>query len=326
MLVEACRHYWIFLGLLVSWASSEPSCNDIEGYRYRRYICRDFESSTDFQNHVKPLPSAKDTWFLLLDSTLDHIPARSFAGMNVSVLIFSNVTVNLLNQSEPANNPFAGLEDTLTKMVFRRQSTLPQDWNLLGGMKKLEDLHIQGYINLNLTRNFEKLPESLKEVFIFDATINRVDENWLSSLHNLEAVIIRVTNMGNFTRSMLPESAPSLRTLDMADNNLSEFPSGLGGQFPKLRFINMEDNQITTLREEDLSQLHKDGVGIRFIGNPMHCDCKLWFLLDYTDRWHYFLCRSPEEHYGRYIKTFTEPELPCTNRTEVVTQDSVVPA
>ncbi|EEC11563.1 leucine-rich repeat and fibronectin type-III domain-containing protein 4 [Ixodes scapularis] len=317
---------WFLLGVLASWVSAEPSCIQEDGYKYRRYICRGFESPEDFKSHVKLEHSSKETWFLLLDSHLKHISPESFAGLNVSVLIWSNVTVDGFDQSSPEASPFAGLENSVKKMVFRRQSSVPLDWSMLKDMNKLEELHLQGFLDLNLTKDFGQLPPSLKVLFIFDASINHVDPDWLASLTNLEALIVRVTNLNTLKRSMLPRPAPKLATLDLAENHLTAFPEGLGDDLPALRFVNVEDNRITTLEEKDIAPLHKDSVLVRMIGNPMHCDCKLWFLLDYTDRWHYFLCRSPEPHFNSYIKMLTEADLPCVDNPPATTQAPGAPS
>ncbi|CAN7940421.1 unnamed protein product [Ixodes hexagonus] len=258
--------WFLVTAVLTSLASTEPSCTQEDGYKYRRYICRGFESPDDFKNHVTREPSSKETWFLLLDSHLESIPPESFAGLNVSVLTWSNVTVNGFDQSSPKASPFSGLEESVKQMAFRRESSLPPDWSMLKGMSKLEELHLQGYLDLNLTRDFGQLPEGLKVLFIFDASINHVDPDWLASLNNLEALIIRVTNLANLTRSMLPRPAPKLATLDLAENHLTAFPEGLGDDLPALRFVNLEDNRITTLEEKDVAPLHRDSVLVRMIG------------------------------------------------------------
>ncbi|KAL3234157.1 hypothetical protein MRX96_022677 [Rhipicephalus microplus] len=162
-------------------------------------------------------------------------------------------------------------------MVFRRDSTLPSSWSQLGNMTALRELHLQRYPNLNLTRDFGKLPASLKLVFVFDSSVNRVDDDWLVDLTNLETVIVRVTDLAVFTRSMLPNPAPRLSTLDLAENQLAAFPRGIGEDLPALQFVNLEDNRITTLDEKEVAPLHRDTVLLRLIGNPMYCDCRLWF-------------------------------------------------
>ncbi|KAH7951519.1 carboxypeptidase N subunit 2 [Rhipicephalus sanguineus] len=301
----------LLLATVMSWVSAEPLCLEIDGHKYRRLICREFESPDDFRRHVPRSESPKDTWFLLIDSSMDRLPPAAFAGLNVSELVFSNVVLSSLDAPEGSEGPLSGLEDSLQKFVFRRESTLPSSWSQLGNMTALRELHLQRYLNLNLTRDFGKLPPSLKLVFVFDSSVNRVDDDWLVDLTNLETVIVRVTDMALFTRSMLPKPASKLRTLDLAENQLRAFPRGIGEDLPALQFVNLEDNRITSLDENDVAPLHRDTVLLRLIGNPMYCDCRLWFLLDYTDRWHYFLCQAPEIHRGRYIKMLSEPELRC---------------
>lgn len=54
-----------------------------------------------------------------------------------------------------------------------------------------------------------------------------------------------------------------------SENHLTAFPEGLGDDLPALRFVNVEDNRITTLEEKDIAPLHKDSVLVRMIGETL---------------------------------------------------------
>ncbi|CAN7941175.1 unnamed protein product [Ixodes hexagonus] len=307
----------VFLALALSFAYSEPSCTETRESRFRRYVCRDFTRPEDFQKYVVRGDVHGETWFQLRDSHLERLPARAFTGMNMVKLTLHNVTVTTFAESGPDTNPFAGVEDTLRKVVFHDESTFPASWVLLSGLKKLEEVCVDEYKNLNLTRDFNHLPHGVKALYVTKSTVNHVDADWVSSLTNLEALVFKKTTLKRFARTWLPRPATKFTLLDLPDNQLTAFPEGLGDELPELSVVNVERNQLTTLEERDLGPLQRNKVFVSLTGNPMHCDCKLWFLLGYTHRWHYFLCRTPEPLFDRYFMRLPESSLPCTNATSV---------
>ncbi|KAM7314583.1 putative secreted protein [Ixodes scapularis] len=307
----------VFLALAVNFAYAEPSCTDTRGFRFRRYVCKDFRRPEDFQKYVVRGDAQQETWFQLRDSHLEHLPSRAFAELNMVKLTLHNVTVTTFAESGPDTNPFSGVEDTLRKVVFHDESTLPASWVLLSGLKKLEEVCVDEYKHLNLTRDFNHLPQGVKTLYVTKSTVHHVDPDWVSSLTNLEALVFKRTTLKTFARSWLPRPAPRFTLLDLPDNHLTTFPEGLGDELPRLSVVNVERNHLTTLEERDLGPLQRNQVFVSLTGNPMHCDCKLWFLFGYTHRWHYFKCSTPEALHDRYFMRLTEEGSPCTNATSV---------
>lgn len=305
----------VVLAALVATAFSEPSCTMMESAKVRRFVCKDFTSVEDFAKYVKRGPPADptvETWFKLRDSRLDRFPERAFADLDICKLTLHNVTVQAFAQQGPTGNPFVGLENTLRKVVFHSGTTLPPSWSVFQGVHKLEELCVDDYENLRLTNDFNMLPKTVKSIYVTKSTVEHVDMDWLSSLENLEALVLRKTSLKVFSRSWLPKPAPKFFFLDMPDNQLEAFPEGLHDELPMLSVVNVQRNKLTTVDEKAVAPLKDKTVFVNFADNPFHCDCRLRFLLTYTHRWHYFLCRTPESLFDRYFARLTEEDLQCS--------------
>lgn len=250
------------------------------------------------------------TYFVLKDSSLDRLPSKAFEDTRVSVLHFSNVTVGTYgDRRRNATGPFDVLKDSLRKLIFSDQPRALDSWSLLRGLNKLETLLLLNVREVNLTKDFNSLPQSIKEIQILGARVDRVDEDWLTKLYGLNAIAVKKTNLQSISRSMLPRPAPRLMTLDLADNRLRSLPKNLTLDMPALRELDVGYNEITTLQESTLAPLKRNHGFVQMTGNPMTCDCRLAFLLTYPKRWNYYLCASPLSLVARSIQSLTVAEL-----------------
>ncbi|CAN7940418.1 unnamed protein product [Ixodes hexagonus] len=300
---------WALIAYAFSVASAAPSCKTVDEVKYRRITCENFETAADFEQTLRREPSDKPTWFLLKHSHVPFIPPSAFAGLNVAVLQFKFVTVDAFDQSTPETNPFSGLEGTLQRLSFYYGSTLPATWGMLSHMRELEEVQFVNHVGLKLTRDFNLLPQTMKTVYVVACNISSIDPDWLTSLSNLEALVMRETGLRDFSRSWLPQPAPRFTTLDLPGNLLTKFPEELDESLPALRFVNVERNRIPTFEELPLGLLNRFGVQVDMTSNPVHCDCKLQFMLSYPSKWHYFLCKTPSDVFDKYILELTKEQL-----------------
>lgn len=291
---------------------SPPSCKVYDGLHYRHFTCRNFHSVEDFQQIVHDSHSEKPTWFSLWDSQVSRIPGGAFKDLNVSVLEFRRVNIEHFEPTEGEENPFRGLEQSLRRLMFSL-GTLPTSWSILGHLQHLEELKLIHYKDMHLSNDFNNLPKSLETLYIADATIEKIDDDWLANLSDLKHLVVRQTDLYNFTRSWLPNPAPHFTTLDLPTNKLISFPANLDDGLPELKYVSVERNLITSVHEQDLAPLKDKPVFVDLMFNPVHCDCKLAFILDYPTRWHYFLCATPRNVADSYITHLTEEQLQCEN-------------
>ncbi|XP_042150429.1 protein slit-like [Ixodes scapularis] len=305
--------------------ASGPSCQDRDYLsacsedcdKYKFYTCVNFNKVGDFYHYVQRALKYPNLWFILEDSQLDYYPGGTFADGDVSGIELRNARAHSFAQFETGPNPFLGIEDSLQFIVFRDGSTLPDSWTMLGRLKKLEKLEFWNMKHLELTRDFNDLPQSMTHVYIHNSTIGYIDENWLSSLKNLERVIVQKCNLKKFLRSMLPLPAPKLHYLELESNALTFLPRDIGQGFPRLYFFNVGENNITTLSEESLAPL-KSVAYVDLYDNPLHCDCRLRFLLEYSDNWSYSHCASPAAVKGSYLKRLSAEQMTCGNDSKVI--------
>lgn len=224
----------------------EPKCEDTTRRHaiVAEYTCSGFTSPGDFAKHFnKSTGSSNDLWFVLKDSKLDYIPAGFLGEHRASMLELNNVTLGSFLEPDSNRSLFSGLEPSLKRVTFTLGSTLPSTWATLRPLGRLEELVFFEMTALNLTRDFNELPAGLRKVVIIRTGIGNVDEDWMSSLLNLENLRIQSSTLDRFARSMLPRPAPRLRKLTIGDSSLTSLPEDFGTDFPVLKQVNLQDRK-----------------------------------------------------------------------------------
>lgn len=290
----------------------QPSCHDPSESDYEYYRCFNFNSPDDFSSHLIRPQLRQYLTFVLKNSSLSHLPTGAFTQINASVLELNNV--HLDSFSRPGENPFEGLQNSLRKIILSEGTTIPDSWAPFSSLEQLKTVRISEAKNLVLSRSFNELPQSVKVINIAFSDIASVDEDWVSNLVNLEIVGIRHCNLRVFYRSMLPRPAPKLWRIDLYKNNLTSLPQDFSVDMPLLRSVTVEHNQITTFHQETFAPLAVNEVNrVRFLGNPLHCDCKLKFALQYPPSWLNANCETPQALKDQPLKDLTEEQLTCAD-------------
>lgn len=299
----------VILLLSLATAGSSSLCRSVKGFGYHYYICKGFTSVRDF-GVVERAKVRRDTYFVLKDSALDYLPSTAFAGTSMSVLEIRNVS--LITYADPRPNsssPFEPVKNSLRKFILSKQKRPLENWGLLGSVGRLETLQLLKIEELNLTSDFNKLPLGIKEIQIEEASIGRVDQDWVSKLSSLRAIGVKRTTLKTIARSMLPKSAPKLAIIDLTENKLSSLPDDLTSNMPALKTLDVGLNEISTLQEGTLAPVRRNGGFVNMIGNPLACDCRLAFLLSYPRSWNYYLCSDPDSSAAIPIESLTERDL-----------------
>ncbi|XP_029849286.2 uncharacterized protein LOC8037172 [Ixodes scapularis] len=314
------KRLFVLLPLLVGFdpTYSAPSCRDTSNHLYdeREFTCFSFSKAEDFQQYVPKDLNFPRLRFVLKECLLDHVPGAALAGIPALSLDFDNCKAKSFSLSAAAeSNPFHGLEETVSRMGFMHNSSIPESWSLLKDLSRLKELAFYQMAGLDLTPDFNSLPQSVRRVLIFRSTIARVSERWLASMQNLEEVWIQESNLKFFSRSMLPRPAPKLWRLHLQGCFLSSLPRDFSDDLPVMRHLSLEDNQITTFEEESLAPLKAERTYVGLYGNPVHCDCKIKFLVGYSEHWRFPLCKTPDALAGVRINELTEHQLNCTAST-----------
>ncbi|CAN7938514.1 unnamed protein product [Ixodes hexagonus] len=300
----------VFLVLCPGFSLLAPMCQNTSRLMQAVYTCSELRSVSDFLKHMERPQLHPHLTFVVRDSRLEKIPSGFFEDVNATVLEFSNVTVGEFDPAEPSS--FAGLEDTLEKIIFRDGSSLPRAWSALKVLSQLKILRLSHMKNLNLSRDMNELSASLLAVEVLHSSIVHIDEGWLAQISGLESLVVRDCNLRVFLRSMLPRPAPKLWNLDLVLNNITQLPKDFGQGLPALKFLDLESNQITSIEEECLAPLLTSNVEAIELGdNPLHCDCELRHLRVFPERVLSATCSTPESIRRRKVHTLTDVELQC---------------
>lgn len=295
--------------MVLATVRAAPSCRVNIGFTHNYYVCANFTSISDFAL-VDRSRMPTDAYFILKDSTFDHLPSTAFAGTAISVLEFKNVSVNTYGDpSENARSPFEPINSTLRRLIFTRQQKAVESWSLLHCLKRLESLRVDNVGRVSLTSDFNKLPLTITEIRIERSSVETVDQDWLSELRGLKSIAVKGTNITSITRSMLPRPALKLNELDVSENELTSLPEDLTADMPSLRTLDVSHNKISTLYESTLEPVMSNGGIVHMMGNPLRCDCRLAFLLTYPKKWNYYLCAHPAALVTKSIRTLKMADL-----------------
>lgn len=292
---------------------SDPLCQETTPFHYNhpQLTCSDFTSAEELERNVPQGSNNGDVELVLKDSRLDHIPPAVFQQVKPSVLVLYNVTVGSYRVPNSDASVFEELQDTLKKLVFYKNSSLPESWALLKGNRLLRELLFFRMVPLRLGQDFNELPTSVDDVAVVQSTVSEVDDGWLSSLDNLESVRIDKVNLNRFERTMLPRPASKLRSLTITGTPLSALPEDFGEGFPSLETLNLRRNKITTFEDRALAPFKGRKMDVFLTGNPVACDCKLLFLLGYPESWHYPNCKTPDALAKTPVRQLSADKLGC---------------
>ncbi|KAM7313130.1 leucine-rich repeat and immunoglobulin-like domain-containing nogo receptor-interacting protein 4 [Ixodes scapularis] len=311
---------------MTNWASLAPPCrffdstifsNGSKPALYSYYKCSGLESSADFRRRVESALHAPGLWLVVKDSSLDVFHPSSFARGDVSILEVDNVTATTLPTPDAKVHRFPGLEGSLRRLVYRRNSTLPTHWGVLARLLVLEELEFYDMGSMALGADFNELPKSVTTIQVRDCSIDFVDSLWLSTLSNLETVIVTNSNLKTIARTMFPRPARRLKTMDFWRNSLTVLPADIGEECPALRFINVAHNMLTSIDEVTMSSLRNQRTYVYAAGNPLHCDCALAFLSRFPEVASSSRCATPEPLKGRYLSDLPRNLLGCVEQHNV---------
>nr|XP_037278931.1 leucine-rich repeat LGI family member 4-like [Rhipicephalus microplus] len=294
--------------------ASDPLCQETTPFHYdqAQLTCSDFTSAEQLEASLPERPNGDKIELLLKDSRLQYIPRSVFQRVKPSTLVLSNVTVRSYRAPDSDASVFAELRDTLEKLVFHKNSSLPDTWSLLKDNRRLSELLLFRMASLRLGEDFDELPTSVRDVAVVQSTISGVDARWLSSLSNLESLRIEKVNLGKFERSMLPRPATKLKYLTIAGTDLSALPEDFTQDMPSLEKLNLRRNKFTTFQEVTLAPLKSRNIIVELQGNPLECDCRVVFLLvGYPDSWQYPNCEKPATLAKTPLRQLTPSSLGC---------------
>ena len=109
---------------------------------------------------------------------------------------------------------------------------------------------------------------------------------------------------------------PNLTYLSLASNKLYSVPSKLLGRFPKLRTLDLTNNDLIHYYPE-FTPMVKQGLDLRYSGNILRCECSLRPVLHWLragerrSSWDFATCHSPGYLSGKTVSAVREEQLVC---------------
>ncbi|CAN7936919.1 unnamed protein product, partial [Ixodes hexagonus] len=298
----------VFATFLTRYVQSTPSCHLRERPLDHLYVCTGFTRPSDFEELIQRPLFYPNMTFVLQNSTLDHLPAGAFASLNVKDLELRNVQVTSFAGHDTV--PFSGLETTLRKISFTEDSSLPESWSVLRDLKNLTAVGLARMSRLNLTRDIENLPSNVRTIAVVASGVESVDPNWLSNMDKLGAVVLRSSKFGQVTRAMFPATAPNMWRIDLHSAGLTSIPTGFNEGMPSLKYLDLGNNNITTIDEAVVTALFDVGVTkLSLYDNPLQCDCSLSFIVNHPDPPIRGTCATPSSLKHRSVTTLTTEQL-----------------
>ncbi|KAH6931178.1 hypothetical protein HPB50_022712 [Hyalomma asiaticum] len=313
-LTNRVRATLFFVSFFIACVFCDPLCQETTPFHYDQpqLTCSDLTSADELVSNVPDRSNGGKLELVLKDSRLEYIPRSVFQKVKPSTLVLSNVTVRSYRTPDSDVSVFAELRDTLEKLVFHKNSSLPDSWNLLKDNRQLSELLLFRMASLRLGQDFNELPASVKDVAVVQSTLSAVDAHWLSSLSNLESLRIEKVDLEKFEKTMLPSPASKLKYLTIIGTDLSALPEDFAQDLPSLEKVNLKRNKFATFQEAPLAPLKSRKVIVELEGNPVVCDCRLAFLLGYPDSWQYPNCEAPATLAKTPLRQLTPTSLGCT--------------
>ncbi|XP_037512241.1 uncharacterized protein LOC119389018 [Rhipicephalus sanguineus] len=307
-----CRLYW--LGILLQCCCvrivlSEASCEKFRlGGRTIFFNCGGFTNASEFAT-VVPRPEHSRHGFMLYNSRLEYLPVDAFEGLTALNVTFNNVHIENFEASHP--NAFERLNGTLEGVGFLGRSTLPKSWSLLKDVLSLTSLRLERQ-TVSFDRDWNNLPRSIRSIFIKHCNVTNMEHGSLDALTGLEQFSITENKLKNFSWAMLPNPAPSLHTILLGENELTEIPKGFTPeQFPALSILHLKINEITSWDAETIDAIRRHPNNPKLYLGMIPCDCGMRVLLQIPNEQIFATCSSPEQWMHRRIHRVPIEELQC---------------
>ena len=211
---------------------------------------------------------------------ISYIEDHAFAGLQ------QLHTLQIIDCNLTSMPPVADVKDTIIDLYLAPNRIAFVPYGYFRGFKKLHRLSLG-----------ENLLTEVPDVTDLASTLNDLGVQCNSIVH--------------FPNWMLPITTAKLEQLEIYDNEIQVFPPMILCHQPRLRYIDLADNNLTTLSwYHDVTQGSKAKVNIA--GNPLHCNYSLaWLSRDnhtrnddvFTDTIQYIggQCGSPQQVRGRSL-------------------------
>ncbi|XP_014472147.1 PREDICTED: toll-like receptor 3 [Dinoponera quadriceps] len=258
----------------------------------------------------------------LTNNNISHIPNGAFQGLvSLRTLDLSH------NKLEKLDNKTHGLlDDCLSlerlnlshnKVSFITRKTLPNDPWIPYRLKDVDlSYNTMPVVTFDLIAGAKKI----QCLNLSHNNINEIRRYVIGNLTALQTLDLSYNDISDISDRDVFLPPLNLTNLHLSNNRLSHMPLDKILPLPNLKVLDLEENEIGVF-DEKYMRIIQNGTVLRYLGNPMHCDCharplKRWLnaQTQLPTEWLNVTCNSPNYLADKPIAGITEDLMNCGER------------
>lgn len=266
---------------------------------------------TDMQTLVSVFQRTADRKFhsfALHNSSVQFLPAAAISAKRFEQILLVNVTLTAMfdQRPDPSNNV-----SMITVMGSRFMRGI--GWENFGNLKKLHTISIHGTEVKSLGKSFvDNVSPTVRRFHLYDSRVRKVQYNAFSHMRDLYDIQVQHAEIKSLRRSLFPNPS-KIETFNFPDNQIDSLPDDLFTEMPKLNYIDLSGNKISTLTQAVFGNVYNKLEKLIMENNPVVCDCSLrWYMSRYKGTL-VGNCAGPEDRKGRSFHDLTPKDFSyCT--------------
>lgn len=142
----------------------------------------------------------------------------------------------------------------------------------------------------------------IQVVRLEDNAIARLDDRAFQGLTDLVVLSLAKNSLNDVRRSVLPETARFLTTIDLSHNALTTLPQNFFTKMPVLQKVLLYNNKMSTLDHGTFAPVFGNLDTLWVYDNPLVCDSNLnWMISSRKPRNLEGVCDSPDAQRGTHL-------------------------
>lgn len=239
-------------------------------------------------------------------SVLQYLPHDMFQGVDIRELHLKNVTLVQLFDEPPQNLRTVEILHIENTHVFRGMS-----WDLLQNFTSLRILNIYYNSIPSLGSDFsDEVSDSLEQISFYDTQTELLKPGVLMGYRDLDKAAFDKCGITTLTRNIFRRPS-NIRFIYFNYNKLKVIPNDMFVEMPLLETVGLRENQIVTIPVLAFDTNFSNMKYLMLEGNPMNCDCRLYWLIRNKPDHLSGECDSPSVYRGLKLKDFKTGNLVC---------------
>ncbi|CAL1293765.1 unnamed protein product [Larinioides sclopetarius] len=214
----------------------------------------------------------------LTQMELPFFPAGLFNGTSVKRLYLEESNLeNLYSVKNYKPSPFYGLDDSLEKIYITSTQDLSKwFWPDVKNLKKLKEIEIVHSPLDFVGHEFAEIGGgSLESITVTYSGVYRIHPQGFPELTKLRKANFAGNYLPYLARTMFPNPAPRLESLDFRSNKLFTLPENMFKNMPALKFLDLSENEFRTFEKAVFEPVWSQLLTFYISDNPFNCGCSI---------------------------------------------------